>query len=476
MRRISILKHTLLIVGTALITLACEDELKEQPNNQILVNRLEDFSRMLEPRFGFPHDDILSRSIAMSDFYYWTDEDFAYFNGNTVAGGISNVNAHLWEDILYPEGTVPEDYEAVYRTIYEMNYILELVEDAPAINSNNEYLRPQVMGEALAFRAYSFFLLVNNYALHYHPETADSDPGIQMPLVNSNQRLPRSSVEQVYEQIIADLELAINLLENDLPENFFQSYANAKASKAGLYGLLSRVYLYMATDGSQESMDYLVRAKESANACLAIYNGLFDLPAGESMGSEISNNKEILWYKRARWIGEGLLYSGSHPGNFAKLNPDVSAAIDTSDLRFTGGHRYTAFGDSIISFRSAMAGIHVPEVMLNKAEAEARLGELDEAIASVNYLRKHRFASGSAYALDADGKDRDQVIADVLNEKRLEFGCSITRWWDQKRLILLGEYDQTIVRQGVSLEPGSVKYLLEFPQYIKNFNSGLTNR
>lgn len=65
-------------------------------------------------------------------------------------------------------------------------------------------------------RAFEYLTLVNAYANHYDPSTAATDPGVPLMLDKiSINNLQRATVQEVYDQIKADLdEAAPNLPEN----------------------------------------------------------------------------------------------------------------------------------------------------------------------------------------------------------------------------------------------------------------------
>ena len=64
--------------------------------------------------------------------------------------------------------------------------------------------------EALVGRAFEYLTLVNAYANHYDKNTAATDPGVPLMLdkeINKS-NLERATVQQVYDQILIDLDTA----------------------------------------------------------------------------------------------------------------------------------------------------------------------------------------------------------------------------------------------------------------------------
>ncbi|WP_301203314.1 RagB/SusD family nutrient uptake outer membrane protein, partial [uncultured Duncaniella sp.] len=75
-----------------------------------------------------------------------------------------------------------------------------------------------------------------------------------------------------------------------------------------------------------------------------------------------------------------------------------------------------------------------PIILLEKAEAEARTGNITDALASLNTLRKYRY-SGSVTDLPGGSSfDQDQLLNEILNERRREQHiASFQRTVDLKR-------------------------------------------
>ena len=122
-----------------------------------------------------------------------------------------------------------------YRTIAACNNIFENAPEGESA-SDDHYL-----GEAYFLRAMMHFYLVNVYGFPYN--NGRDNLGVPLKLKSDRNDIPdRSTVGQVYDQVIKDLEKAISLMkeeeETSVKEPFY-------ATVNGARGLLSRVYLYM---------------------------------------------------------------------------------------------------------------------------------------------------------------------------------------------------------------------------------------
>lgn len=124
-----------------------------------------------------------------------------------------------------------------YETINQTNLIIDNLD---VITSSDAY-RAQIEGEAKFLRAMSYFELVRLWGLPYEAGTTNGQPGVPLRLIgyeDYSQPLPaeRASVEEIYAQVLSDLEDAYTNLpaSNDI-------FADRYAAQA----LRARVYLQM---------------------------------------------------------------------------------------------------------------------------------------------------------------------------------------------------------------------------------------
>lgn len=125
-----------------------------------------------------------------------------------------------------------------YRTIISVNGTMERIQEGTSVEK--DYL----LGENLYLRGLHYFLLVNAFGQPYVNNPTEN-LGVPVKLTTSMEDFPgRHTVAQVYDQIIADLEKAVDLMT--IKEgSVMQAKDNAYASKEAAEALLSRVYLYM---------------------------------------------------------------------------------------------------------------------------------------------------------------------------------------------------------------------------------------
>lgn len=146
-------------------------------------------------------------------------------------------------------------WDSGYKAIAQASNVINLFEEGTSAEIDNK------LGECYYIRGLMYFYFVRAYGRPYYqsPET-----NLGVPIVNGtpddviNMNLPdRATVQETYEQVIADLKKAEQLLTEDNGP----IYASAGAAQA----LLSRVYLYMSGTYEAPNTEYAQLAVDYAN-------------------------------------------------------------------------------------------------------------------------------------------------------------------------------------------------------------------
>lgn len=379
------------------------------------------------------------------------------YPGDAVAQGQSSADdltrAYRYTHIN-TSGHCSNFWGQAYKVIAAANKIIEFVPDDASVALS------QLKGENLYLRAMMHFNLVRVFGRPY-PQDNGANPGVPLLLegmtedeVNS---ISRSTVKQVYESVVSDLVRAADLMTEEKTNPF--------ASKEVAYALLSRVYLYM--EDHNNAIKY---------ADLVIGSGRYSLlSSGEYPGyfkQVPENNAETIFAIRHTRVQDrgfsaiGSMYfsgdrSGTPLGQGASGWAEIYASqkyIDflgqhPEDLRHSFVTPYLLNGElqhnarlnpttpmyyinkyslqeEIINLSSPVY-LRLAEMYLIRAEANARLGNVAEALADVNLLRERAGLSGSALytaaGLSAAGKSALDV---VLEERYLELAFEGHRAYD----------------------------------------------
>lgn len=401
-----------LLLAAALLT-GCEKYLDIRTKGSIVPGETQNYryllnnSSELEPSASVP--DITADDVALPD------------SAQQQALSPYLARAYTWQSFFYESTAVDNDWDALYHTIYVANTVAEQV---LASTGGTEAQKQELLAEAQVHRAHAYLTLVNMYARQYDPATAATDPGVPLVLTSDvGVSLPRVSVQAVYTQVIQDLTTALPYL----PTTY--TY-NTQPTKAAAYALLARTYLQQRVYPS---------AQQSAESALALKSTLNDLQTFGSGGAAYPNrlrDPEIILSKIAT---SNLSYSP----DALRLNDDLIALLDTTDLRYklftvsaaSVSSSYTGrfFGKELLTNENRNTGPSVPEMLLVKAECQARQGNANGAIATLNTLRAKRFSTSMYQALPSGGV----ALQQVLDERRRELFCRGLRWFDQKRLNLV---------------------------------------
>ncbi|MBW1612372.1 MAG: RagB/SusD family nutrient uptake outer membrane protein [Deltaproteobacteria bacterium] len=304
-------------------------------------------------------------------------------------------------------GTVRYPWQLLYRNINNLNDLLANVDDIP----DDQEAIDQVKGEALAMRGYSYFELVRRYMHTY--AIASSMPGVPLytePTTGETLGNPRSSVSDVYTQILSDLNQAASLMTTDRQH---EGYFNVDV----VYAILAKVYLTM--EDWANAITYAQSAKEN-----------YPLMSVEEWQSGfIEINSEWIWAQNNNELenpGIGCAANVMAPftsGQWAWASDTLAESYSATDIRGElfeqqPDGRYFNFkfqqADPVLS--SDYPYIRSAEMYLIEAEALAKSGNEPDAQDALYAVQLR--ADPNAVKSTATGQD---LIDEILLEKRKEF-------------------------------------------------------
>lgn len=138
-----------------------------------------------------------------------------------------------------------------YRIIVGTNKVIGVVQEGQSAEFD------RMLGENYYLRALMHFSLVNVFGKPYSHGTGNL--GVPIKLDDDHLKFPiRSTVGDVYTQIIADLQKAESLIT--------EYQTNTQASPEAVWALLARVYLYM--ENNDKAIEYATKVIESPNVGL----------------------------------------------------------------------------------------------------------------------------------------------------------------------------------------------------------------
>ena len=445
------------LVNLGMFTSSCEKFVEYQTQGSLVPKDVANYRYLLNNtsayETGIILGDLASDDIALEDASQQTSLNFASYSYYK--------NTYTWQDDIFPLNTSYEndtDWNLMYARIFRTNTIIGELPSSTGTTSEKAKLR----AEALVHRADAYLTLINQYAKPYSATSA-TDLGVPLLLTQTvSQQLDRANVETVYQQIISDLKqaapnLPLTQLYNTLP------------SKPSAYGLLSRTYLYMNNYALAEAY------ADSALALRFTLNNLASMTDATKHPKRISDPEILL----SKIVTYG---TSAYSPTAMRMSSDLVALFDANDQRYNFftvpasriSSTYTGryFYRELALGENRNIGPSVPEMMLIKAECQARTGQTAQAMNLVNTLRKNRVLATAFVPQEASSAN--DALVKVINERRREFCFRMLRWWDMRRLKNDPLFQKTITRtfNGVTytLAPDSKRYVLPIAQYLVKLN------
>lgn len=437
----------LLFFGLCIVTCllwGCDSFLEEKPDARLATaSTLKDLQALLDYHGGVVNDPNVGE--ISSDDYYVTDEAWS---------GISSDyhrRVYIWEkdNVFAPR---VNDWTYYSIAIYYSNAVIEGLQKITRTSLNaSEY--DNIKGQALFFRGKNVLRAAYIWCLAYDEATASSDLGLPLRQnTDFNEASVRSSVQDAYDQVIADLKAAIPLLP-------MKSISYIRASKPGAYAALARAYL---------SMRMYKEAGLYADSCLQLFDTLIDynsVKGSKATYPFVELNPEVISVSSAA-IDQIISLSR------AKIVTDVYDSFSKNDLRkelfFTenadGSHGFVGH----YSGRDGMfTGLATDEMYLIRAECSVREGKVKAGMDDLNKLLLTRFESGTFKPyVTTDGPEALKLI---LQERRKQLLFRGLRWMDLKRLNKEGA-NITLTRvvhgKTYTLPPNDLRWALPIPDDV----------
>ncbi|WP_338839221.1 RagB/SusD family nutrient uptake outer membrane protein [Flavobacterium ginsenosidimutans] len=390
-----------------LILMGCKKFLEEKPDKKLVVpSTVQDAQALMNKTDVFTTIYPASGEFAAGDFYLLS-EDWQSLTEQ------SQQQSYIWGDNVFNEYE-RNDWSLPYVTVYNSNVVLDAIAKGDINGTQNQI--DDIRGQALFYRSYAFYSLLQIFSKAWDSATSNTDPGIPLRL-SSDFNIPttRSSVAICYQQIINDVKEAVGLLNES-------TTLKTRPSKAAAHAFLSRVFLNI---GQHE------QALASANNALSFNDNLIDynsLNTTTDFPFQLFNN-EVIFHTR---LWNYLPYAPA-----PKVEPDLYSSYNTYDLRTI--LFFVSNNDGSYSYKSGyngddglFNGLATDELYLIRAECYARLGNTSHAMENLNTLMEKRWLMG--YFTPLSASTADEALKIILQERRKELVFRGLRWSDLKRL------------------------------------------
>ena len=478
MNKYSIITKTVIVSVMLLLLSGCEDFLNRPTEDNYTVDSFyqtdEQCFQAVNPVYNSPWYDFqrgfFKVGEVLSGNYYWGASPYLTFTINSTDEDLTNMSASLWSVNAYCNG------------------IIENI-DMKAGPDVSEYAKNTVKGEALVWKAMTYFYLVRTFGA--------------VPIIHNNSamisagdynQIFKATIPNVYDYIIMTLEKAIEWLPESNDPGRIDLYT--------AYGLLAKVYLTKAGYGmsgsrNQDDLDKaaLYAGKvidESGRNLLPVYSDVFRLKNNYSEESLLAWH----WVVSNQWTSQNTLQSdlgiqgideyGATWGGYSGPSVDLQDAFGENALSLTrnnvdarrkatmmmygdkydyfwvdkGGLDYTEFAVESMEYQSPVGANEVKHIVGNDNDHQIGIGHAMARMAtslSTHLLRLsdvyliyaeavlgNSASTSDAKALKAFNDVRGRSVQgyeaktsitwqDIWKERRLELACEGDRWYDYVR-------------------------------------------
>lgn len=413
------------------------------------------------------YKSVKSGNFYGGNYYIYTEargEEFINRTSNTFTA------FEAWNQTLNSGSNfVAGFWSAAYTAINNSNILIKGLTDNPT--KVNATLTKQYIAEAKFLRALSYFSLVTLYARPYN-ENKGASPGLPLRLQaetnTANNDLKRSTVAEVYAQIIKDLDEA----EADLPLNYSTALLNTtRAHRNTAIALKTRVYLNSGNYVKViEEAKKIVTTAAPFSASTGVAHKLQNIV--EIFTTNYTSTESILSVPMTELDNVGGQSSFPYVFNANaeyNLNPTGiwgDTEWKSTDLRRTFAR--TASGVQFITkyskpspFLDYLPIIRYSEVLLNYAEATARTGDTAKAIELLKAVR-NRSDAGYVFPENAIAS-QTALISTILKERRIELLGEGFRSNDLLRNLLPLPAKSSSALSAPEVKPSEVNYVFPLP-------------
>ena len=368
-------------------------------------------------------------------------------------------------------------YYFYYKIIANANMIINNIDAVNADPTEKKIIKSQ----ALAYRAWSYWNLVQMYGKRYDATGNNSQLGVPIVLTNTVEPLPRSTVAQVYTQINKDIDSAVVGLVGYTRDN------NSHISVAVAKGIKARIAL--------TQQDWATAAQYAAEARTGVA-----LMSNADYVKGFNDYGNVEWIWGSHQISEQTSYfysffafiSANFNSSAIRTNPkainsalyqtmsatDVRRLVwspDGKDVPVPAGGISPAYANKkFLTATSSSIGdvplMRAAEMYLIEAEAKARLNDNAGAADALYTLVVNRDPN---YTKSTN--TGDVLLQEILRHRRIELWGEGFRFYDLKRMNQAldrtgSNHTNTLTNGLMQVPAGDIRWEFLFPQDEINAN------
>jgi hypothetical protein len=464
--------------------------------------------------------------------HYWVPMD------DVMSGGIIHTaQANGWQtaDLQWNEHTLPTAQSNEHRWYQRYHVIASASSIINKVVDENIPLDAElaeILGQAYAYRAYAYYDLITHYARGYIIGNPATDPGVPLqvgtkPPYTSG---PRATVQEVYDQMYADVDEAIAVFAQATDRCSGPTYCKSDLNINVAYGLKARIALSSGDWATARDAAIAARAGFPLMSEAEWKSGFNTLDLSEVIWGSNVIGTETTFFRSYFYIMCNTFNGSQNRGNPKIFNAAIYAQIPDTDYRkaavlplapntnpaaannqggfgndpnYTDEDRFNFVADSIRNVYGTTSGhnthpymhfkmkqknpgtidpddiilMRSSEMYLIEAEARTMLSDISGAQAALQALGGARDSAYNAGAFTTEAALMDQIKFQWYVEFYGEgFGYENHIRWDEALDLTGSGADPTFYGKGFSQAAPSVNddWIWKIPQAEIDANPNLT--
>ena len=362
------------------------------------------------------------------------------------------INQYKWLSHRSATSLIPYfNYIFYYQIIGNANLIIQNIDAA----SGPDIDKKAIKAEALTFRAFGYFQMIQLFAKRFDKNTPNDGLGLPIVLEPKSTATPRSTVAEVYIQINKDLDAAIALFPGYSRQNkshFDLSVAKGIKARVALTQQNYTVAAQMANEARQgytlmSNTDYFKGFNDFTNVewmwgshqqddANTFFYSFFAHASANFSSTQIRGNPKSIFsvlynkisptdIRRGLWDPTGTNTAFPVPINASGQDVGVRKPYQQRKFLTANGLNPTGSSNSI----GDVPYMRAAEMYLIEAEARARAGGQDAVAASVLFALVKQRDPGHTLSVNTG----QALIDEIMIQRRIELWGEGFRFTDLKR-------------------------------------------
>ncbi len=460
---------------------SCNEFLTLTPHDTKVVSSVEDYRDILASYMRYlktptmPSQDVVM-GVGLTTLPFYSSEVDGSLSIYTGESNLTTESAYYYDrtNNVYTQtgknsltwlNTNVSAWNNIYSFLGPINLIINGITTADGTDEN---LRNRVLGEALTWRAYAFYKLLQLYS-----PMKNNTLGIPVyltPEKGIGEAMPeRKTQAEVFKQIFSDINQALDLLTKTTSNDW-----NYAWSADFLHAMMADVYAWKACSGAAEDSDWQNAEQEATTAMRGrnlissadMLKSIFDC-SDNAYSKELKNDEFFIRIVDGRYtyicdfkyayyedgeVADGLV----NTKNFRKFADNDIRKKAWFSADGTHNDKYNLIGSDMS--QGCLMPFRLADMYLIKAEALARQGKTSESKTILDEFRSHRYTGN----LPDIGTDQNSLVNAIHDERFLEFYMEGDKvWLDMKRF---GDtLERTIAGEKNNLTSDDFRYCFPIP-------------